>query len=227
MKSNRILLVFVIFLILVNCGILGFFWFGAYHQQPQSIPAGPAFEYLSRELHLTPAQKAKYETMRNGHKAFVDSVSEQTSMMRDSFFEQLKKPGVNPAVVNTYGKNISDNMAKIDTATFYHFSRFRKILNTAQQQRFDQVIQNVIHSMGGQGRPPRGRDEDGKPGAAQQGPPERPLDKNGRRLPPPRGERPPPGHPGDEMPPPDGPPPGGRPGPPPGGGPPPDGPPPQ
>ena len=139
-------------------------------------------------------------------------------MLRDSFFDKIKDPSIKPEMINTLAKKISENMARLDTSTFNHFRRFRAILNSGQQQKFDQVIQGVLRSMGG--RPPQGRPggpgpQGMRPSPGQQ---EGPHGKDRGYPPPPRDGRPGPG-----MPPPGGPPPYG---PPDGQGPPPDGPPP-
>jgi hypothetical protein len=245
MKSNKVLVVIVIVLILINCTLLSFVWLNVYHVKRHPPIQGPAFDFLSRELQLTPAQKTQYEKLRNAHAYFADSVNTQTRMMRDSFFDRLKDPSVKPEIINTLEKKISDNTAKLDTSTFYHFRRFRAILTAAQQEKFDDVIQDVLHGMGG--RPPQGGPSGGenmRPGPPQGGPPQNEPHGKGMRHPggppdgqgmgrhpfgPPQGGPPPPDEgrhgPGGGGPPPD----GGRPGgpPPPNEGPPPNGGPPQ
>jgi len=227
MKSNKILVAFVIVLIIINCVLLSLFWFNIYHIKRRPPIQGPAFEYLSRELKLTSAQKGQYEKMRDAHMQFTDSLNTQTHVMRDSFFNQLKNPSAKPETINALEKKISDNTAKLDTSTFYHFSRFRAILNAGQQKRFDEIIQDVLRSMGGP--PPQGGAHPGMTGGPQQRGPSSNGDphRSGIRHPePPRDGRPGPGMPPPGGPPPYGPPPNGGPppyGPPPGGGPPPNG----
>jgi len=232
MKSNKILVAFVIVLIIINCVLLSLFWFNIYPIKRRPPIQGPAFEYLSRELKLTPAQKGQYEKMRDAHRQFTDSLNTQTRMMRDSFFDQLKDPSAKPGTINALEKKISDNTAKLDTSTFYHFRRFRAILSPGQQQRFDEVIQDVLRSMGSP-PPPQGGPRTGMPGGPPQGAPPpngmpHPRDRK-HWGPPPYGRRPGPGMPpppNGGPPPPYGPPPNGGPppyGPPPGGGPPPNG----
>jgi len=224
MKSNKVLVVIVIVLILINCTLLSFVWLNVYHVKRHPPIQGPAFDFLSRELQLTPAQKGQYEKLRNAHAYFADSVSTQTRMMRDSFFDRLKDPSVKPEIINTLEKKISDNTAKLDTSTFYHFRRFRAILTAAQQQKFDDVIQDVLRGMGG--RPPQGGNM--HPGSPPDGPPQNGPHGKGIRHPggPPDGQGmgrhpfgpPPPDGgwhgPGGGPPPPNGgpPPDGGRPG---------------
>src|ERR1700753_726064 len=101
MKSNKVLVAIVIALILVNCALLGTLWFNVYHVKRQPPPIqGPAFDYLSREVKLTPVQKSTYEKVRDAHVAFADSVNTQSRMMRDSFFNYLKTPDTKPGVIN-------------------------------------------------------------------------------------------------------------------------------
>jgi len=222
MKNNRILVIFVICLVLVNCGLLGMFWFNAYHTQKElPAPGGPAVDYITKELRLTPAQRLQYEKMRLVHRQFVDSVNEHSHVLRDSFFEQLKNPEVSPDKIYALEQRISTGIATVDTSTFYHFARFRKILRPDQQKRFDQIIQQVLRGMAGPAGPQAsGRQLPGNgPEGRRFGPP---REGRFREGPPPR-RRPPFGRPGqgpppDGTPPPDGPPPGG---PPPGGPPPP------
>jgi hypothetical protein len=231
MKSNKILVGLVIALILVNCVLLGFFWLRAYPtvKADALIMRAPAFDYLTKELKLTPEQKKQYEKMRDTHFQLTDSLNTQTRMLRDSFFDKLKDPAIKPAVINALGQKIGANTVRLDTSTFYHFARFRAILDSNQKHRFDQIIQNVLHSMAGPGP--------GGPGRGMQGPPPGgqgehnrflPGGRHGRGLPPGRrpGDKHFEGPPGKGRPP--GFPPGGPPpdGPPPGGGPPPDRPPP-
>jgi hypothetical protein len=234
MKNSKTLIILVIALIAFNCAVLVLFWIKLYpnklEQQQRPRIQGPAFEYLTQQLHLTKGQQRQYEKMREAHRDLADSLNEQSRMLRDSFFAKLKDTTAKPADVNTLGRRIAANTFRLDTATFFHFKRFRKILNPTQQQKFDDIIQDVLRmgsmprSNGPGGAPPNGMRSD--PQFHQQGPP--PNGPHGKRLrqappfgPPPNGRGPKQG-----VPPPPGmpPPPPGQ-GPPPNGGPPPYGPP--
>lgn len=220
MKNRKIFIAIVIILIIFNCALLGFFWLKVY-QKPQRPPMqGPAFEYLTQQLRLTKMQQQQYEKMRMAHRAVVDSLNEQSRMMRDSFFAKLKDTTAKTDEVNALGKRIAINTYKVDTSTFFHFQRFRKILTSAQQQKFDDIIQDVLRAGG---RPPMPNG----PGASPQG--GQPNQQMPPQGPPPNGPRMRRPHPGQPS---FGPPPDGRgprqgmPPPPPGQGPPPGGPPP-
>lgn len=248
MRNMKLLVAVAILLMVANCVLLGVLWYRSnYKKQAQRQPQGQAFEYLTRELKLTPAQVKQYEALRDKHIQFTHKTGDEMRLQRDSFFDGLKNPTTNPAAVQQLEKRILVNQGKLDSATFFHFRDFRKILNTEQAAKFDGIINTVLHMMSrppggpggrpGQGGPPPqgmgpadkpmnnpqgrydGRPDRMRPDGKPMGPPAR-LDSNGRPMGPPPERIGPDGRPM-------GPPPGrlgpdGRPlGPPPGEGPPP------
>lgn len=159
MKSYKGLAVLVIFVMLLNVGFLGFLWYGHYHPKQHNQVHQPVFEYISKELKLNPVQQKQYDAMRNEHFALTSKLNAEIRKKRDAFFDQLKDPKADPATINAMAKSISADEAMIDTATFYHFRRFRAILNATQQSRFDEIINDVLHAMAGpaqHGPPPQG-----------------------------------------------------------------------
>jgi hypothetical protein len=254
MKNYKFWLIVVLTLLVVNSVVLAIMWF---HRHPRGERRGEMQsqaqqmmepkDVLIKTLAFTPKQAILFDTLRHQHRALVKKLEGENHILRDSLFTYIKKPKADTAVINAISKKISDNQAGIEKATLYHFRDVRATLTTAQQTKFDSIINQVLQMMGRpgppQGGPPQGRG--GLPGrngrGSMQGP--QPADNmppgrdrhNGHFGPPPEGMPPPPldkdGHP---LPPPDGrgPGPDGRPlhGPPPGGGrpnaPPPNGPPP-
>ncbi len=232
MKNFKVLAVVISLLITVNCALIIILWYKHFHKPPPI--SGQAYEYLTKQLKLTPEQEQKYSVMHRQHAELTRNITEEQRMQRDSFFDYLKDPKANPAIVKQLEKRILVNQGKLDSATFYHFRDFRAILNPQQQSKFDSMMQDVLHMM--MNRP---RQQDGPLGPPPVGQQRQwPPHEGGGRLQ--RGQHP--GKPGPGYPPMGGPPPGfgpdsaghppgGRPYPPPGRrpmGPPPDGgPPPQ
>lgn len=230
MKNIKSLVIIATLLMIVNCVLLAVLWYRSnYKKQVQRQPQGQAFEYLTHELKLNPAQVKKYQVLRDQHVQLTRKTSEEMRLQRDSFFDNLKNPQANIVAVQQLEKRILLNQAKLDSATFFHFRSFRTILNPEQAARFDSIINTVLHMMSrppgrpGQNGPPPGKEPGGKPMNGQHerdngrpgslrpdgrpmGPPPGRFDSNGRPM------GPPPGRPGAD----------GRPmGPPPGEGPPP------
>lgn len=223
MKNYRLWLVVFILLVVVNCGVLTMVWLRT-QRHPQGRPGGDAKAYLIKELKLNAEQTKQYEAMARQHFEFTSRVNQESRDLHDEFFDGLKNPNTTPAQTDAIEKQITEHQMMLDTATFNHFKKLRSILNTAQQAHFDEIIQNVLHMMGGPhpgGRPREDRPP--QPNAVPGNPPPQdkaPVKGERKNLPPcdPRPGPPPPGaRPGPDGRPPYGPPPEG---------PPPDGPPP-
>jgi len=247
MKNFKFLIIVVILLVVINCVLLGSLWFTKYHRlQPPPPPShiGPpqrANEYLIKELKLTAAQIKQYDTLREQHFTKTRELNDQNRQLRDALFKNIQPPVLNTKLTDSIEKKIAENTATLDNTTLLHFRKFRTILNKDQQAKFDKIIANAMHMMGGpQNGPQQGMPPQGERGRRDM-PPQEGMDKSkhpggpGRHGmgrpggPPPDGMGPPPDgrRPDRDMMPPDGPPPNGRPGEgpgrSPGGGPPPNG----
>jgi len=192
------MVIIVIELMTGNCGLVGVLWFNHYHRNTQvhaqRPPQGQAFEYLTRELRLTPDQEKRYDTLRQQHVSFTQQTSADQRIARDTFFELVKQSPLDKPRVSALTKLISADQQKLDSATFYHFRSFRAILNSTQQARFDSIFQNVLHMMSQprrQGAPGAGPGGPPPNGGSMQGPPPngRPEGRGGH----PDGQLPPPG----------------------------------
>jgi Spy/CpxP family protein refolding chaperone len=241
MKNYKFWLTIVLTLLVVNSVVLAIMWFHKHPQfrhrpvvQEQSIMEPK--DVLINTLAFTPKQVILFDTLRYKHRQLVNKLDGENHILRDSLFNNIKKPKADTALINAIAKHISDNQSQIEKATLYHFREVRAILTPTQQIKFDGIISEVLQMMGRPGPPHgNGMGRDGK--EEMQGPPmddRMPPGRNRHRRhfgPPPEGMPPlPMDKDGHRLPPPDGRPPGpdGRPpyGPPPGGGPPPNGPPP-
>lgn len=203
MKNSKTLMIVVITLIAVNCLLIGTLWYNNYRRK-MPMPAGGAFEYLTKELKLTPAQVKQYEVLRNQHFNFTSKLNQEIRLERDSFFDKLSDPFANAAAVNQIEQRILTRQQMQDTATFNHFRKLRAILTTGQQSKFDAIIKNALGMMAGP-HGPEGQ-HPGQPPAGPQG-----VQDGSTQGPPPNGipmrPRPDFGQGGPEGPPPQGPPP--------------------
>lgn len=244
MKNYRTWLVIVLALIVINSAALALMWLK--HREhppiPRGMPAQQGIEpkdVLIKELAFTPKQAVLFDTMRVKHRRAVNKLEDNNRKLRDSLFANIKKPKADTALINAIAKKISDNQAIIEKITLYHFRELRGILTSEQQVKFDGIIDQVLHMMGGSARghrppeqnndapaPPSGNDRIRDPrDRPHRGRPEKTGERPDDRFgPPPNGVHPPP-PPGDDRRGHRPPPPGDRP-PGPEGGPPHDGPPP-
>ncbi|MES2809536.1 MAG: periplasmic heavy metal sensor [Bacteroidota bacterium] len=164
MKSYKVFILVVVGLIVINCGMLGAFWY----QQSKTTPFdGPPYApntYLIKELKLTAAQQDAYETMRKNHFAATQRINRETRELKDQFFDNIKTEQLDTASALAIQTKINALQLSLDTTTLFHFRQLRKILTANQQEKFDQVIKNALRMMSGpHGRPPGGRGPNGMP----------------------------------------------------------------
>jgi Spy/CpxP family protein refolding chaperone len=175
-KSYKMFMIVVSVLIVINCILLGMFWFKKDGRLGgKNGPPPRANEYLTKELNLTLAQEKKYDVLRIQHFEFTRKLNEQSRKLHDEFFENIKTPVLDTAKAFTIQRKIATIQTMLDTATLNHFRKFRMILDEDQKNKFDKIIQNALHLMGQQRPGPGGRGPNGMPpppnGGPGQGPP--------------------------------------------------------
>lgn len=143
---NKLWIGVVALLLVINSVAIVLLWFKNTHERMPKI-IEPVNEYLSKELKLKPKQLKQYDSMRIQHHELTQKLIDESRLMRDTFFAQIKAPMLDSAKINALAQKISGNQQLIESATLYHFRQFRSILNADQQNRFDQVIDNVLHAM--------------------------------------------------------------------------------
>jgi len=167
----------VIALVCVNTVVLVMLWKERRPRHPGGQDGMAVRDFLAKELSLTPKQVLQFDSLRELHRAGMDSLNENIHALRDRLFGGLSQPNANPEVTNNIVQQIGANSALIDKETFYHFRKLRELLSSTQQQKFDNTIKQVLHMMArqgpsngpGGGPPPGSRRPDGPP----EGPPPR------------------------------------------------------
>jgi hypothetical protein len=142
-------------LLVLNLGLLGWIWFS-----PQKRPhkkETPA-NFLEKELNFTAKQKEQFRLLREDHHAKVQDIRDSVREMKRQFFEHLGKP-MSESDIESVTIDIAKKMARIDKITFQHFREVRQMCTPAQQQKFDEVIDEMLERLAagaeGRGRPPR------------------------------------------------------------------------
>ena len=176
-SNNRLFPVITLLLLTANIVTLGYLWT---HRStvikepiPQRPPAGPAFEFLTKELQLDSAQQQAYKVLRDEHQAGQQPLQDSIRKAKDALFELLKMQNPTEALVQAQATKAAAAEQQLDLFTFKHFQKLRSICTAAQQKKFDEIIQDVLRRMA--------------PAKRQQGPPP-PGIRGG--MPPPPGEGP-------------------------------------
>ncbi len=178
-SKNKLLTALVALLVLGNLASLAFLWL---HKAPNAQPptGARADAFITRELKLDRVQQEQYHQLMMEHRRQTQAVRMQIRDAKDAFFALLQNPGTTDSSKKQAAANVSRYTEELDLLTFEHFQKLRAICNPVQQQRFDEIIHQVIGMMG-QG--PGGRPPGGPQGGSRSGPPDRP-----EGPPPPPGE---------------------------------------
>lgn len=159
-NTNRWMTIVVLLLLAANITTLALLWTrGAAPATGKPGPPqhGGPFEYLSRELSFDQQQREDYAVLRDEHRSKAREMEEDIRQAKDDYFALLKQPSVSDSALVPYLDKITSIERELDLLTFHHFQQVRKICTPQQQQRFDDIIQQALHSMRPKGPPPGGR----------------------------------------------------------------------
>lgn len=119
---------------------------------------GTPADFLEKELSFTQEQKDQFRLLREDHHAKVQAIRDSVRQLKRQFFEQLGKP-MSDSDIAKVTADIAEKMAKVDKITFQHFREVRQMCTPAQQQKFDEVIDEMLERLAvgaeGRGRPPQ------------------------------------------------------------------------
>jgi hypothetical protein len=197
--NKRFFAIAIVLLLAANIATLILLWTHSRKGTPDNPgPRGEqVFEFVTKELGLDSVQQKAYAALRTEHQQGSKALQDSIRIAKDVFFGSLKDSSVSDATIMSQGQKVADAEERLEMLTFRHFQKLRTLCRPDQQQKFDKIIEDVLHRIAqprGPGRPPRG----------QQGPP--PVD--GRMPPPPedhggpKGEQGPPPEDGQGPPPP-------------------------
>ena len=157
-RQTKWLIGLVTALVVVNVVLLAILWLK--HDNNTQLPRRDAKNYLVKNLSLNKEQEHSFDSLRKDHFERMRNYQEAMRHLKDDFFNRLSQPNSKP---DSIGKQIGELQTKIDLETFGHFSKLRSILNEDQQKKFDNIIQDVLHTMAPRGGPPMDGDRQSPP----------------------------------------------------------------
>ncbi|MEI7736851.1 MAG: Spy/CpxP family protein refolding chaperone [Ferruginibacter sp.] len=173
-SNNRWLTIISIVLLVANAVTLTLLWTrekrhreDAPHIQVPPTPGGQGFEFITKELQLTPQQQDAYKILREVHQAAQRVLQDSIRKSKDVFFEQLPDSNLTDAVLKTQSDKGLAFQQQLELLTFRHFQKLRAMCTAEQQKRFDAIIKEVLQQMGAprmrpQGPPPVAGTDSGK-----------------------------------------------------------------
>ncbi len=151
---NKWLTIISILLLVANAVTLTLLWNKKGREGPAPLQ-GQVFEFVTRELNLTQAQQNEYKVLREQHQAAQRLLQDSIRLAKDAFFELLRVPVVNDTVLQAASNKGLLLQQQLEIVTFKHFQKVRMLCTLVQQQKFDEIIKQVLLQMSGpRMRPP-------------------------------------------------------------------------
>ena len=166
----------IILLLLMNIGMMAWFWLSGNKGVLNASLQPHARLYLEKEVGFNEQQIATYRELRDEHLHELRDLRDSVKALKQQFFNKIPDTKIAPEEITKLTKELGDKMAKVDKITFEHFQEVRKICTPEQLKKFDEIIGNFAEK------------------ANRPDPPPPPREGNNEQPPenePPQGERPP------------------------------------
>jgi Spy/CpxP family protein refolding chaperone len=159
MKTNRILTIAVVLLLLVNVTMLIFMLRSHGRHDMRGRDGGP-FDMMVKELNMTEQQQTDFKKLKAEHFKNIGPVFDSIKTLKKSLFDLVKAETINDSVVNKYSSLIAEQQALVDKATINHFRQVRAMFSGDQQKKFEEFVQKMMQRRGPGGwkRDSTGRD---------------------------------------------------------------------
>lgn len=116
------------------------------HDRPNRPSA--AAEFLMHELKFSPVQRNYYQQLIKQHRSKMQAIEAERVELRHSLFAGIAQNDTAALA------GLRQLEGEAELITFQHFQAVRRLGDTEQKQRFDQIIQEVMRKMAAQ-RPHR------------------------------------------------------------------------
>lgn len=151
MRTNKVLTIAVILLLLVNVALVIFMLKGKKHREPAK--RGDMIEKMKKEIGMTAQQEADFKRLKAEHFKNVGPVFDSIRTLKKTFFDLVKADSINDSLVNNFSHLIAEQQAIVDKTTINHFRTVRALFTGDQLSKYDEFIQKMMQRRmkGGQG----------------------------------------------------------------------------
>ena len=145
MKTNKILTIAVVLLLIVNVVMLVCMMKGRGHHgmKKQGGKGGP-FDMMVKEMNMNEQQQTEFKKLKDEHFTAIKPVFDSVRTLKKSLFGLVKEENINDSLVNNYSALIAQQQAIIDKLTINHFRKVRALFSADQQKKFDSITQKMI-----------------------------------------------------------------------------------
>ena len=160
-SNKRSLIFIIIFLLLTNIGILGYFLWNRTPAKPakKPDPIGGIATKLKNEVGFDDQQITEYRKLKEKHWATIMPMFGEIRKTKDSLYKLLSNESATDSLINATAETIGQKQKEIDLQAFTHFKQIRALCKPDQLVKYDSLVQRMVRKMG---RPPHGGDQNKK-----------------------------------------------------------------
>ena len=107
---------------------------------------GSPEKFIVEKLKLTTQQQTDFKKLRIAHHESVMKLQDEGKKLRESLFEGLKSDALSSST-DSIANKIAENQKQIEMVTFNHFTEVRKLCTPQQKEIFNEIIEDVLHSL--------------------------------------------------------------------------------
>jgi protein CpxP len=143
-RSNNILTIAVVILLLTNIGLLIFMFTGKNRHGDDGRHRKDPIEGMAKELNMTDQQQKDFKQLRDDHFKNIHPQMDSLRAAKTAFFSLIRDPNANDSIINAYDQRVMEQQSRLDKMTFDHFRRVRNLFTAEQQPKFDSFIQKMV-----------------------------------------------------------------------------------
>ena len=141
MSKERFLLIAVIFLLVLNGGVIAYLIVG------RNAPPRPPqlFEIITERLHFDEKQKNEFFALRDQHRDAMDKLDAQFESTLQSYLQLLSEDSPSASVKDSL-ENVMASVEKLKAATtLQHFQQVKNVCSAEQKREFNNLIPELMH----------------------------------------------------------------------------------
>jgi hypothetical protein len=158
-KNNKVLLLVIAALILVNLGLLYYGFFGREKRRElmtMEERIKRTSEKLRNEVGFNDDQINKYLDLRKKHFDSLHPKFEDLEKTKETFLNLVYQSNLSDSTIQAGSANICEKQRAIDEQMLRHFVSLRQLATEEQRPQLDSFLQKIIKRMtGGRPSPPK------------------------------------------------------------------------
>jgi protein CpxP len=148
-SKKRSLVFIIIFLLLTNIGVLGYFlWYKKLPKNPSSDKRNGIALALQKDVGFDDQQVAEYRILKEKQWASIKPMFEEMRKAKDSLYRLLSNENANDSLVYATAEVIAQKQKTIDLQAFTHFKQIRALCKPEQLVKYDSLVQRLVRKMG-------------------------------------------------------------------------------